>query len=75
VTSFLFNFLQIYLSDHHHSSLHELSFAAFLGLHVTSAAFAYIEGFWLWLGDHDLDNGQMSVFSGRGILSESQGPT
>ena len=31
----------------------------------------------MWLADHDLDipgEGQIKVYSGRGILSESQGP-
>jgi len=32
---------------------------------------------WVWLGDHNIDGDgstQISVFSGRGILSESRGP-
>lgn len=35
-----------------------------------------MQGTWLWLADHDLDgkDGQLSLFSGRGLLSESQGP-
>ncbi|KAF8520004.1 exo-beta-1,3-glucanase [Hysterangium stoloniferum] len=51
-------------------------FASFMGLHLTPASSAYIEGMWVWNGDHDLDgdNSQVSVFSGRGILSESAGP-
>ncbi|GJJ08001.1 hypothetical protein Clacol_002208 [Clathrus columnatus] len=51
-------------------------FAAFLGLHLTADSSAYIEAMWVWLGDHDLDgnNGQVNVFSGRGILSQSKGP-
>lgn len=50
-------------------------FAAFLALHLTSQSTAYLEGTWVWLADHDLDgNSQISIFSGRGILSESQGP-
>ncbi|KAK0225091.1 exo-beta-1,3-glucanase [Armillaria nabsnona] len=54
-------------------------FAAFLGLHLTSGSTAYLEGTWVWLADHDLDaNGvaqpQLSIYSGRGILSESAGP-
>jgi hypothetical protein len=35
------------------------------------------QGTWVWLADHDLDgNGatQISLYSGRGILSESAGP-
>ncbi len=38
-----------------------------------------VKGTWVWLADHDLDvNGiaqpQLSIYSGRGILSESAGP-
>ena len=35
------------------------------------------QGTWVWLADHDLDGDgslQLSLFSGRGILSESVGP-
>ncbi|TFK67130.1 exo-beta-1,3-glucanase [Pluteus cervinus] len=50
-------------------------FAAFMGLHLTTGSTAYLEGTWVWLADHDLDgDGQISIYSGRGILSESQGP-
>ncbi|EMD37582.1 glycoside hydrolase family 55 protein [Gelatoporia subvermispora B] len=50
-------------------------FAAFMGLHLTSGSSAYLEGLWVWLADHDLDQGsQLAAYSGRGILSESQGP-
>ncbi|KAF6741973.1 glucan 1,3-beta-glucosidase [Ephemerocybe angulata] len=52
-------------------------YAGFLSLHITSGASAYLEGTWVWLADHDLDgdgSSQISVYSGRGILSESQGP-
>ncbi|KAG5220072.1 glycoside hydrolase family protein [Salix suchowensis] len=37
----------------------------------------YPSGTWVWLADHDLDvpgEDQITLFSGRGILSESQGP-
>ncbi|KAG1736747.1 glycoside hydrolase family 55 protein [Suillus lakei] len=50
-------------------------FAAFLGIHITYGATAYLEGTWVWLADHDLDGiDQLTLFSGRGILSHSQGP-
>ncbi|KAG6850607.1 hypothetical protein H0H93_011275 [Arthromyces matolae] len=52
-------------------------FAAFLALHLTPASSAYLEGTWVWLADHDLDGdgtSQLSLYSGRGILSESSGP-
>lgn len=35
------------------------------------------QGTWVWTADHDLDGDgitQLSLFSGRGILSESAGP-
>ncbi|KAJ7760313.1 exo-beta-1,3-glucanase [Mycena maculata] len=53
--------------------------AAFAALHLTSESTAYLEGTWVWLADHDLDEpggGQdpVSIYSGRGILSESAGP-
>ncbi|KAJ7043174.1 exo-beta-1,3-glucanase [Mycena alexandri] len=51
--------------------------AAFLALHLTSSSTAYLEGTWVWLADHDLDANaqtQISLYSGRGVLSESAGP-
>ncbi|KAN0101177.1 glycoside hydrolase family 55 protein [Tylopilus felleus] len=51
--------------------------AAFLAIHLTPGSSAYFEGTWVWTADHDLDtNGsqQISIFTGRGILSESAGP-
>ncbi|KAG6814279.1 hypothetical protein H0H92_013404 [Tricholoma furcatifolium] len=52
-------------------------YAAFLALHLTSGSSAYLEGTWVWLADHDLDGdgtSQLTLYSGRGILSESAGP-
>ncbi|KAF8900725.1 exo-beta-1,3-glucanase [Gymnopilus junonius] len=51
--------------------------ASYLDLHLTSQSTAYLEGTWVWLADHDMDStgqGQITVYAGRGILSESQGP-
>ncbi|KAJ7445696.1 exo-beta-1,3-glucanase [Mycena galericulata] len=51
--------------------------AAFMALHLTCDSSAYLEGMWVWLADHTLDEDgvtQLTIFSGRGILSESQGP-
>ncbi|KAF8139667.1 glycoside hydrolase family 55 protein [Boletus edulis] len=51
--------------------------AAFLGIHLTSGSSAYFEGTWVWTADHDFDaigSPQTSIFTGRGILSESAGP-
>jgi glucan 1,3-beta-glucosidase len=49
---------------------------AFLGLHLTSSSSAYLEGTWVWNADHDIENNgaEVNVYSGRGILSQSQGP-
>ncbi|KAI0746044.1 beta-1,3-glucanase [Earliella scabrosa] len=50
-------------------------FSAFMGLHLTSQSSAYLEGLWVWTADHDLDSGpQVNLYTGRGIMSESQGP-
>ena len=52
-------------------------FAAFLAVHLTRHSSAYFEGTWIWLADHDfetLNADQITVYSGRGLLSESQGP-
>ncbi|KAG6814277.1 hypothetical protein H0H92_013402 [Tricholoma furcatifolium] len=64
--------------------------AAFLAIHLTPGSSAYLEacflqhyidtlfkGTWVWLADHDMDGdgaSQLSIYSGRGILSESEGP-
>ncbi|KAL4962958.1 pectin lyase-like protein [Aspergillus stella-maris] len=47
-------------------------------LHMTPKSSAYMENVWMWVADHDLDTedeGQIDIFSGRGALIESQGPT
>jgi glucan 1,3-beta-glucosidase len=50
-------------------------YSHYLALEITSSASAYIEGLWAWLADHDLDGGdQLTIYGGRGILSQSQGP-
>ncbi|KAJ5624893.1 Exo-1-3-beta-D-glucanase [Penicillium lagena] len=51
--------------------------AAFLLLHITEKASAYIENAWMWTADHELDlpdHSQINVYTGRGVLIESQGP-
>ncbi|KAG8986773.1 hypothetical protein FRB90_003794, partial [Tulasnella sp. 427] len=48
---------------------------AFLGLHITEKATAYLEGTWVWTADHDMEDPalrQIDVYTGRGILSESK---
>ncbi|KAJ3986062.1 exo-beta-1,3-glucanase [Lentinula detonsa] len=59
-------------------------FAAYMALHLTASSSAYLEGrvresffTWVWLADHDLDGDgytQITLYSGRGIYSESAGP-
>lgn len=47
-------------------------------MHITSKASAYLENVWIWTADHDIDTAyqaQVNVFSARGLLVESQGPT
>jgi hypothetical protein len=51
--------------------------AASLLMHVTASASGYFENNWLWVADHDIDTPaqtQINIFSGRGLLVESQGP-
>jgi glucan 1,3-beta-glucosidase len=44
-------------------------------LHVTTTGSGYFENVWAWTADHDLDNnvqqGQVSLYTGRGVLIES----
>lgn len=51
--------------------------AAFMLLHITEQASAYLENAWMWTADHELDlpdHSQINVYTGRGVLIESQGP-
>ncbi|KAF4230317.1 hypothetical protein CNMCM6805_000807 [Aspergillus fumigatiaffinis] len=50
---------------------------AFLLLHITEQASAYIENAWFWTADHELDladHNQINIYNGRGVLVESNGP-
>jgi hypothetical protein len=54
-------------------------FGAFLLLHVTEQATAYLENTWYWVADHSLEpdahSQQIDIFNGRGVLIEStKGP-
>ncbi|KAL1876708.1 hypothetical protein Plec18167_005116 [Paecilomyces lecythidis] len=52
-------------------------FGAFMLMHVTKDATLYNENSWYWVSDHDLDSSshnQISIFNGRGVLLENQGP-
>ncbi|KAJ5131227.1 uncharacterized protein N7515_007266 [Penicillium bovifimosum] len=51
--------------------------AAFMLLHVTKTGSAYLENTWFWTADHELDlkdHNQINVYTGRGVLIESQNP-
>ncbi|KAE8383081.1 pectate lyase superfamily protein-domain-containing protein [Aspergillus bertholletiae] len=46
--------------------------AAFMILHLTQTSSAYIENFWGWTADHNLDGGPITIIStGRGMLVEA----
>jgi hypothetical protein len=51
-------------------------FGAFLLLHITQQATAYLENTWYWVADHSLEpdakSQQIDIFNGRGVLIESQ---
>ncbi len=49
-------------------------------LHLASKSSGYFENVWGWVADHDLDqtpnaDSRIAVYSARGILIKSQGPT
>jgi len=49
-------------------------------IQLTPSSSAYLENVWAWTADHDLDNqlaqGQISIYTGRGVIIESsEGPT
>lgn len=51
---------------------------AFMLMHITQQASAYLENCWFWVADHELDitaHNQTDIFNGRGLYVESQGPT
>jgi hypothetical protein len=48
--------------------------AAFMSMHITkSASGLYMENVWLWVADHDIEDGtaQITIYAGRGLLIES----
>lgn len=50
---------------------------AYMALHLTSTSSGYFETTWVWNADHDIDGDgttKLTLFSARGVLSESQGP-
>jgi glucan 1,3-beta-glucosidase len=56
---------------------------AYMLMHITQQATAYLENTWFWVADHELDlstwpnykiNNQINIYNGRGILVESKGP-
>ncbi|KAF3912036.1 hypothetical protein ABW21_db0200764 [Orbilia brochopaga] len=52
--------------------------AASMLLHMSKSGNGYWENVWAWVADHDLDTkeqGQIDIYSARGILIQSQGPT
>jgi len=52
--------------------------AAALMFHMTKHSSGYFENMWFWAADHDIDDPdqlKLNVFTGRGVLIESHGPT
>jgi hypothetical protein len=57
------------------ANLPQQCIAAFMSMHITpSASSLYMENCWLWVADHDIEEGannqQISIFAGRGLLVE-----
>lgn len=73
------------LADCPAGSMNDGCKAAAVLLHITKQSSGYFENNWVWTADHDMDvsvggantttGAQISVFTARGILIESQGPT
>lgn len=50
---------------------------AYMLMHITKSGSVYLENQWLWVADHELDlsdHNQVTIYNGRGLLVESQGP-
>lgn len=60
--------------DHDNSTPDPKCIGSFLHLHITKRASLYIENCWAWTSDHALDFPftQITIYNGRGILSESK---
>ena len=60
------------------TNLNQACIAAFASMHITkSASNVYLENVWLWVADHDIEDpnlDQITIYAGRGLLIESQGP-
>ncbi|KAI1344221.1 putative Exo-beta-1,3-glucanae [Xylariaceae sp. FL0016] len=58
------------------STVDDNCIAAYMSMHVTKQSSGlYMEGCWLWVADHDVDDPQLTqitVYAGRGLLIESQ---
>ncbi|OWP03326.1 1,3-beta glucanase [Marssonina coronariae] len=53
----------------------EACIGAYMLLHITSKASAYLENTWFWVSDHELDladHNQINIYNGRGVLITSE---
>ncbi|PIA97500.1 Glucan 1,3-beta-glucosidase [Cercospora beticola] len=52
--------------------------SGYLSMHITpESSGLYLENVWVWIADHDLEDNaktRVTVYAGRGLLDESQGP-
>lgn len=52
--------------------------SGYLSMHITKGSTGlYLENVWLWVADHDIEDAtltQITVYAGRGLLDQSQGP-
>lgn len=60
------------------SNLNTNCISGFLTMHITKGSSGlYLENVWLWVADHDIEDKsltQITIYAGRGLLDESQGP-
>ncbi|KAF2215448.1 glycoside hydrolase family 55 protein [Cercospora zeae-maydis SCOH1-5] len=52
--------------------------SGYLSMHITNGSTGlYLENVWLWVADHDIEDRaltQITIYTGRGLLDQSQGP-
>lgn len=66
------------ISDTQPGALDQDCISGFLSMWITNgSAGLYLENVWLWVADHDIEDRaltQITVYTGRGLLDQSQGP-
>ena len=60
------------------SAINQNCISGYLSMHITNGSTGlYLENVWLWVADHDVEDAsltQITIYAGRGLLDQSQGP-